>query len=63
MTIAPASADTGVYCKARKRLPRTLLSRLAKRVGWTLSNKADGSLIFLLVSHFYPQELSLGFVE
>jgi hypothetical protein len=47
MGLTPASADTGAYCKARKRLPQTLLSRLAKRVGWTLSNKADADKLWL----------------
>ncbi len=47
MGLTPASADTGAYCKARKRLPQTLLSRLAKRVGWRLSNKADADKLWL----------------
>lgn len=41
MGLEASSANTGAYCKARKRLPATLLSRLAKRIGRRLSNKAD----------------------
>ena len=47
MGLAPVSPSTGAYCKARKRLPTTLLSRLAQRVGWTLSNRADGDDLWL----------------
>jgi hypothetical protein len=34
------STDTGGYCKARKRLPEGLFSRLARRVGAALSGRA-----------------------
>ena len=40
MGLDPSSANTGAYCKARKRLPQVLLSKLTQRVGWSLSDKA-----------------------
>ena len=47
MELTPVSPNTGAYCKARQRLPQSLISRLAKRVGWTLSNKADAENLWL----------------
>lgn len=35
------SPDTGGYCKARKRLPEGMFSRLARRTGQTLEARAD----------------------
>jgi len=47
MKLKSVSANTGGYCKARKRLPQTLLSKLTKRVGRRLSDKAhDDKLWF-----------------
>jgi len=37
----PLSTDTGGYCKARKRLPEGLFSRLCQRVGLALSKKGS----------------------
>ena len=47
MGLAATSSDTGAYCKARKRLPQTLLSRLTKRVGWRLADKAGDDKLWL----------------
>ncbi len=41
------SASTGAYCKARKRLPTELLSTLAKRIGWRLSNNTGSDALWL----------------
>jgi hypothetical protein len=38
---ATLSTDTGGYCKARKRLPEGLFSRLCRRVGLALSRKVS----------------------
>jgi hypothetical protein len=38
---ATLSTDTGGYCKARKRLPEGLFSRLCRRVGLSLSRKVS----------------------
>ena len=47
MKLDALSPDTGAYCKARKRLPKTLLSRLAKRIGQRLSDKAGDDKLWL----------------
>ncbi len=43
---APCSADTGPYCKARRRLPVGVLSRLARRLGKDLDGRAPADLHF-----------------
>jgi hypothetical protein len=41
--LKPCSADTGAYCKARRRLPEGLLARLARSTGRQLQDEApDG---------------------
>jgi hypothetical protein len=37
---APCSPDTGPYCKARRRLPVSVLARLTRRVGQVLEERA-----------------------
>ena len=39
--LGPLSADTGGYCKARKRLPEAMFSKLCLRAGATLAASAD----------------------
>jgi len=43
---APCSPETGPYCKARQRLPVGLLSRLTRRVGQVLEDRADPDWLF-----------------
>jgi len=43
---APCSPETGPYCKARQRLPLALLTRLARRTGQLLEQKADAAWLF-----------------
>jgi len=45
--LAKLSANTGAYCKARKRLPATLVSTLAKRIGRKLSGKINRDALWL----------------
>ena len=47
MGLEKLSANTGAYCKARKRLPTKLLSTLAKRIGRKLSNNTDSQALWL----------------
>src|SRR6185436_17276918 len=37
----PCSAETGAYCKARKRLPEEFFSQVARHTGTALENKID----------------------
>ena len=43
---APCSPETGPYCKARQRLPVGLLSRLTRRIGQVLDDRADSDWLF-----------------
>jgi len=43
---APCSPETGPYCKARQRLPVGLLSRLTRRTGQVLEDRADAAWLF-----------------
>lgn len=43
---APCSPDTGPYCKARQRLPVGLVSRLTRRIGQVLEDRADSGWTF-----------------
>jgi len=40
---SPCSAETGAYCKARKRLPENLISEMTRRTGQELDAKARES--------------------
>jgi Transposase DDE domain len=44
--LPPCSADTGAYCKARQRLPETLLPRLVRDTGDGLRRGASESWLF-----------------
>src|SRR6266446_5625858 len=37
----PCSAETGAYCKARKRLPEKFFSEVARHTGTTLDSQVD----------------------
>jgi hypothetical protein len=41
LDLPDCSADTGAYCKARRRLPETLLRELTRRTGRALREKAE----------------------
>ena len=43
MGLEPLSVDTGGYCKARKRLPEAIFSKLCLRAGASLAAKANGA--------------------
>jgi len=45
--LRPLSGDTGGYCKARKRLPETLVSKLCLRVGAKLAGRANDDQLWL----------------
>src|SRR5262249_54851901 len=40
--LAPCSADTGAYCKARRRLPEAVLARLTRATGRQPQDQAPG---------------------
>jgi Transposase DDE domain len=42
----PVSPDTGNYCKARKRLPLSLIVRLVRKIGELLNGKAPSSWLW-----------------
>ena len=44
--LEPLAADTGGYCKARKRLPEAMFSRLCLRAGATVAAKASGPALW-----------------
>jgi hypothetical protein len=45
--LPPLSADTGGYCKARKRLPEAMFSKLCLRSGAALAGGAEDSALWL----------------
>jgi hypothetical protein len=44
--LAPCSADTGAYCKARARLPEEALAQLTRQTGQHLLDQADDSWLW-----------------
>jgi putative transposase len=60
LTCAPKDIDTGNYCRARAKLPTTLLRRLTQQVGATLEQQAPAARLWhrqhvLLVDGFTTQ--------
>jgi hypothetical protein len=42
----PCSAETGAYCKARKRLPEKFFSHVARHTGTALDSQVDGKWLW-----------------